>query len=139
MIIWLIDIIDHNENEIFTSKDKLENIVYRTLGFVADLSQTNSVKIESSVDIEGKLKISFSTDSLNIPTEELQNIKEPFENKEFSKNQSGLVLALISKEVELLNGSFKVVENSGEFRINIALNVKTNFEASLETVLSTVK
>ena len=129
---------DNNENEIFISKDKLENLFYRTLGFLADLSQTNSVKIESSGDIEGQLAISFSTDSQNIPSEKLQNIIEPFENKDYSKNQSGLVLALISKEVELLNGSFKIVENSGELRINIALDVKTNFEASLETVLDTV-
>ncbi len=133
-----IDVINNFENEVITSKIILENIVYWTLSFIANLSNTNFVKIESSVDIESKLRISFSTDSLNLNAEKLDNILEPFGTKDFAKNQSGLRLALISKKVELLKGSFKVVENAGKFRINIVLNVKSNFQSSPGSALTDV-
>ncbi len=134
-----VELVNYYNHDILTTKQKFENIVFRALSFVADLSPTNSVKIHSSVEIEGKLKVSFSTEGLNLSEDKLANILMPFENKEFSKNKSGLALALISKEVEMLNGSFMVTQNSGKFNLNITINVQTNSETSLENILDNVK
>lgn len=118
-----IDYTDNTENLITADKDKIEKILYQSLSLIADITKSNVIKADSFTDTAGKLRIHFSTESLNLSEPESSSLFDPFEIKNYSENQSGLILSLLLKEVELLNGSINIIDDKNTLSLKIVLPV----------------
>ncbi|MCB9209657.1 MAG: response regulator [Ignavibacteriales bacterium] len=118
-------------NKIYTNKEHLEYIISNSVKLMLNISKSNTVKVNSDISLDNKLRIRISTNSSGIPTNKLENLSSPFEIKELSKFESGLSLTLIVKYIELLNGNLKFV-NDKEFSLNIQIPIKINEKVSEE-------
>jgi CheY-like chemotaxis protein len=119
--------------EITFDKNHLEFIIFNALNFIAVSSKSNQIVLDTKLTSDNKLRINLNTESVNLGYEKLIKLTEPFENRELSKNQSGLTLTLLAKYVDLLNGSIKFNEQKNNFSLNISIPIiKSSAESILE-------
>lgn len=111
-------------DELYYYQDSLSEIIYDAVNFISKLAKSKNIQIDLDVNTNNKLKIGISTESLNISEEKLSNFLEPFENKDYSKNQSGLSLTLLCSKISRLNGEIRVDDDNKHFNLYIMLPVK---------------
>jgi CheY-like chemotaxis protein len=116
-------------DELYYYQDSLSEIIYDAVNFISKLAKSKNIQIDLDVNTNNKLKIGISTESLNISEEKLSNFLEPFENKDYSKNQSGLSLTLLSSKISRLNGEIRVDDDNKHFNLYIMLPVKLSSES----------
>jgi len=125
-------------DEIICDKSIFDFIVLNAISFVTTISTSKHIMFDSKLSSDNKLKISISTESLAHSIDKLNKLMDPFENKELSKNQSGLALTLIAKYVEFVHGSIKFNEDSNVFSLNLSLPIKFNNSNFDDEIVSSV-
>jgi len=126
------DIKKEDTTEIITDLNLFEYVIHNSAKFITSVSKTQNIEVFFNISSDNKLYIEFSTVSSSLVKEKLNSLAEPFEIKKYSKNQSGLVLSLLFKYMQMLNGSIKFNVKNEKVSINLSLPTKNNINNSIK-------
>ena len=125
------ELFETSNDDILFDESILEFIITTASQFISIISKSKQISINSKITPENILRLSFSTDSIQIEKEKINVLTQPFENKEFFNQQSGLSLTLLAKYIELLQGTFKFANDTSGFNLNIALPITKSTSNSI--------
>ena len=126
---------DNPNEEILFDESILDFIFSNACLFISSISSSKHVSIKSKITSENVLRLSIATDPIQLSKNQIDLIFEPFENKDFSKDQSGLALSLLARYIDVMKGTYKISEDINGLSLNIALPVKRSNSNSLSEII----
>ncbi len=129
------ELIKNSKDDILFDESILEFIIYTSAQFISTISRSKNISINSQTTADNILRLSFVTDSIQIEKDKIDNLIEPFEIREYFNQQSGLALTLVAKYIDLLKGTYKFIDDTTGFSLNIALPIKKNISNSISEII----